>query len=59
MSNENESQNLNIQIDDLLKHLNFIEFFFEMELVKNKNKNFINFFIKKIKFLSHQIQNKA
>ena len=30
----NLMQNLNISFDDLLRHLNFFEFFFDMELVK-------------------------
>lgn len=34
----NQMQNLNISFDDLLRHLNFFEFFFDMELVKIKIK---------------------
>lgn len=41
---EVQIQNLNISIDDLIRHLNFFEFFFEMELVR--------------KFLIHKIKEK-
>jgi hypothetical protein len=34
-------QNLNISIDELIKHLNLFEYFFSMELVK-KIKNYYN-----------------